>query len=92
MRDEVVVALERNRVYDAVRLANEILVLLEAEELVPLFTEQYEALARIYYKVGDKKAAEVYGMKSLGILKDHGLLEPGQEKLHLENMLAEFGD
>jgi ABC-type branched-subunit amino acid transport system ATPase component len=92
MKEEVVEQLGRGRLYQAIKLSKEILTLLEEEDLVPLFSEQYDAIARIYWALKDRRNAERYGRKALEVLGNFGYVDPENEQDDLNMLLANFDD
>ncbi len=59
------------------------------EELFPMYSEQYENLARTYWAVGDWKMATKYARMSLDLLKEQGYIEKYTEQ-HLAALLKSF--
>lgn len=65
----------------AVKLTLEALELMQEEELAPLYSSQYEIIARLYWKAGDKKTGTKYAQMSIDTLVDQGYLEDRSETL-----------
>ncbi|KAK4124333.1 SET domain-containing protein [Parathielavia appendiculata] len=91
LRDDAVRAFQAGRPYTALRLTKQVLALLPAEGLFPLYSEQYENMARIFYVVRDMENAERYANMSLGVLREQGYVgEVGREMV--EGMWRRFED
>ncbi|OTB00691.1 hypothetical protein M426DRAFT_267234 [Hypoxylon sp. CI-4A] len=75
MREEVMKAVERKDGGKAVKLTREVLELMRAEELAPLYASQYEIIARLYWIAGDRKTGTEYARMSVDTLVDQGYLE-----------------
>lgn len=65
----------------AVKLTHEVLELMKAEDLAPLYSSQYEIMARLYWKAGDKTTATKYAQMSLDTLVDQGYIEDTPDAL-----------
>ncbi|KAI8958061.1 SET domain-containing protein [Daldinia sp. FL1419] len=81
LRQEVMKAVE---VWDgsrAVKLTHEVLKLMMEEDLVPLYSSQYEIMARLYWKAKDKATATKYAQMSIDTLVDQGYLEESPNSL-----------
>ncbi|KAK4038063.1 SET domain-containing protein 5 [Parachaetomium inaequale] len=72
LRDHAMGAFQAGRPYQALRLTRQVLALLPAEELFPLYSEQYENMARVFYVLRDMENAEKYARLSLGVLEEQG--------------------
>ncbi|KAI1341166.1 SET domain-containing protein [Xylariaceae sp. FL0016] len=81
---EAIDALDGTR---AVRLTHEILELLRAEEIPSLYAGQYEILARLYGRAGDRETAARYARISLETRIDQGALDDRIEE-YLPPLLA----
>ncbi|KAI1407611.1 SET domain-containing protein [Hypoxylon sp. FL1857] len=81
LRQEVMRAVEAWDGTKAVRLTHEVLELMQAEELAPLYASQYEIMARLYWKARDKKTGTKYAQMSIDTLVDLGYLEDSPEAL-----------
>ncbi|XDG08662.1 hypothetical protein ABKA04_008277 [Annulohypoxylon sp. FPYF3050] len=90
MRQEVMKAVEAWDGTKAVKLTHEVLELMRAEDLAPLYASQYEIMARLYWKARDKKTGAKYAKMSIDTLVDQGYLEdsPGA----LPALLKSFDD
>ncbi|KAI2768820.1 SET domain-containing protein [Daldinia loculata] len=67
----------------AVKLTQEVLELMKAEDLAPLYSSQYEIMARLYWKAGDKTTATKYAQMSLDTLVDQGYIEDTPDALQI---------
>jgi hypothetical protein len=65
-------ALQTGRPYEALRLTRQVLALLLAEGLFPLYSETYEIMARVFYVLRDMGNAEKYARMALGVLDEQG--------------------
>ncbi|KAI0376022.1 SET domain-containing protein [Hypomontagnella monticulosa] len=83
LRQEVMDAVEAWDGRKAVRLTLEVLELMQEEELAPLYSSQYEIIARLYWKAGDIKTGIKYAQMSIDTLVDQGYLEDRPETLQL---------
>ncbi|KAI1138320.1 SET domain-containing protein [Hypoxylon sp. FL0543] len=81
LRQEVMKAVEAWDGTKAVKLTHEILELMRAEDLAPLYASQYEIMARLYWKARDTNTATKYAQKSIATLVDLGYLEDSPETL-----------
>ncbi|KAI2615974.1 hypothetical protein GGR54DRAFT_610661 [Hypoxylon sp. NC1633] len=81
MRQEVLEAVEAWDGTKAVRLTHEVLELMRAEDLAPLYASQYEIMARLYWKARDTKTGTRYAQMSIDTLVDQGYLESSPEAL-----------
>ncbi|KAL7620593.1 hypothetical protein AAE478_009588 [Parahypoxylon ruwenzoriense] len=81
LREEVMKAVEAWDGTKAVKLTHEVLELMHAEELAPLYAGQYEIMARLYWKAKDTKTATKYAQMSLDTLVDQGYLEESLKAL-----------
>ncbi|KAI5856722.1 SET domain-containing protein [Durotheca rogersii] len=79
--EEVIQAIEVWDGTKAVKLTQEVLDLMRIEGLVPLYSGQYEIMARLYWKAKDVKTATEYARMSLDTLVDLGYLEENPEAL-----------
>ncbi|KAI0879791.1 SET domain-containing protein [Annulohypoxylon maeteangense] len=75
IRQEVMKAVEAWDGTKAVKLTHEVLELMRAEDLAPLYASQYEIMARLYWKARDKKTGTEYAKKSIDTLVDQGYLD-----------------
>lgn len=82
-------AFQRGDAAPAISLTHEILALMRAEDLFPLYPEQYENLARIYRAVGDIKAARDWARRGLDILQEQGYIERVTDE-QVEMLMREF--
>ncbi|KAI2465176.1 SET domain-containing protein [Annulohypoxylon bovei var. microspora] len=90
MREEVMKAVEAWDGTKAVKLTHEVLELMRAEDLAPLYSSQYEIMARLYWKAGDKKTGTKYAKMSIDTLVDQGYLEDSPSILPI--LLKAFDD
>ncbi|KAI1483512.1 SET domain-containing protein [Daldinia eschscholtzii] len=81
LRREVMKAVEEWDGTRAVKLTHEVLELMKAEDLSPLYSSQYEIMARLYWKAKDKKTATKYAQMSIDVLVDQGYLEDSPNSL-----------
>ncbi|KAI1806354.1 SET domain-containing protein [Daldinia bambusicola] len=81
LRREVMKAVEAWDGSKAVKLTHEILELMKSEDLAPLYSSQYEIMARLYWKAKDKKTATKYAQMSIDVLVDQGYLEDSPSSL-----------
>ncbi|KAI3319475.1 SET domain-containing protein [Xylariaceae sp. AK1471] len=72
----------------AVRLAHEILALVEAEDIPTMVASQYEVIARLYWKARDTATATKYAQMSLDTLEDLGYIDQNPDDLSL--LLKDF--
>ncbi|KAK0712909.1 hypothetical protein B0T26DRAFT_648852 [Lasiosphaeria miniovina] len=89
LRGQAVEAFQRGKPYEALRLTRQVLGLLPAEELFPLYSEQYENIARIYWVLQDMERAEENARLSLDVLARQGYIDsvtPG----HLDMLWRQF--
>ncbi|GAB1317386.1 SET domain-containing protein [Madurella fahalii] len=89
LREYAIRAFQAGRPYQALRFTRQIINLLPSEELFPMFSEQYENMARIFYVLRDKKNAEKYATMSLEILAEQGYIESVRPE-HLEQLWKRF--
>ncbi|KAK0648930.1 hypothetical protein B0T16DRAFT_436046 [Cercophora newfieldiana] len=75
LRDQAIDAFQAGKSYQALRLTRQILNLLPTEELFPMYAEQYENMARIYFVLRDKENAYKYAKLSLDTLVEQGYLD-----------------
>ena len=66
------------------------LKLLEEEDLMPLSSELYESIARVYWTTEDKKSAKAFAGKAVDYRADYGWLEPQNRTAELERLLETF--
>jgi hypothetical protein len=71
-----------------VRLAHEILALVEAEDIPTMVASQYEVIARLHWKARDTATATKYAQMSLDTLEDLGYIDQNPEDLSL--LLKDF--
>ncbi|OTA68672.1 SET domain-containing protein [Hypoxylon sp. EC38] len=90
LRQEVMEAVEAWDGTRAVKLTHEILELMRAEDLAPLYASQYEILARLYWKARDTRTGTKYAQMSIDTLVDLGYLDNSPKAL-LE-LLKTFDD
>ncbi|KAI1383977.1 SET domain-containing protein [Hypoxylon trugodes] len=81
LRQEVMKAVEDWDGTKAVKLTHEALELMRAEELGPLYSSQYEIMARLYWKARDEKTATKYAKLSIDTLVEQGYLEDSPDAL-----------
>ncbi|KAI0827489.1 SET domain-containing protein [Hypoxylon sp. FL0890] len=81
LRQEVMKAVEAWDGTKAVKLTHEVLELMRAEELAPLYASQFEIMARLYWKAKDTKTGTKYAKMSIDTLVDLGYLEDSPEAL-----------
>lgn len=81
MRQEVIKAVEAWDGTKAVKLTLEVLELMRDEDLEPLYSSQYEIIARLYWKAKDKKTGTKYAQMSIDTLVDQGYLESSPQTL-----------
>ncbi|KAH8890037.1 SET domain-containing protein [Thozetella sp. PMI_491] len=89
LREKAGEAYHEAKASDAIRYTVEALELMRQEELFPMYSEQFENLARIYWAVGDWKMATQHARKSLDLLKEQGYIE-GYNERHLASLLQSF--
>ena len=75
LREQAIDAFQSGKPYQALRLTRQVLNLLPSEELFPLYSEQYENMARIYWVLRDMKKAEENARVSLEILAEQGYID-----------------
>ncbi|KAI1086166.1 SET domain-containing protein [Rostrohypoxylon terebratum] len=90
MRQEVMKAVEAWDGTRAVKLTHEVLELMRAEDLAPLYASQYEIIARLYWKARDKKTGAKYAKMSIDTLVDQGYLKDSPDAL--STLLKSFDD
>ncbi len=81
LRDEVVEAFQAAKAAKAIKLTHEILELSRQEEIFPLYSEQYENLARIYSAIKDRKNMLKYAQMALDTLAEQGYIDMEPEFL-----------
>ncbi|KAI1375495.1 SET domain-containing protein [Hypoxylon crocopeplum] len=81
LREEVMKAIEAWDGTKAVKLTHEVLELMRAEDLAPLYASQYEIMARLYWKAKDTKTGTKYAKMSIDTLVDQGYLVDSPEAL-----------
>ncbi|KAK4192385.1 hypothetical protein QBC35DRAFT_459557 [Podospora australis] len=74
LRDYAIRAFQAGKPYQALRLTRQVINLLASEELFPMYSEQYENMARIFWVLNDMKNAEKYARMSLDILVEQGYI------------------
>jgi hypothetical protein len=79
LRDQAVRAFQGGKPYQALRFTRQVVAQLAAEELVTLYSEQYENMARIFYVLRDMGNAEKWARMSLGVLAEQGHIAGGEE-------------
>ena len=89
LRDDAVRAFQGGKPYQALRITRQLIGLLPSEELFPMYSEQYENMARIFFVLGDMENAEKYATLSLRTLAEQGYIQSvGPD--HLERMWKRF--
>lgn len=89
LRDYAIRAYQAGKPYQALRFTRQIVDLLPSEELFPMYSEQYENMARIFWTLNDMKNAEKYVRLSLEILAEQGYIRYVKDD-HLEFMWKRF--
>ncbi|KAK3321969.1 hypothetical protein B0H66DRAFT_638475 [Apodospora peruviana] len=89
LRGQAAAAYQEGKPYQALRLTRQVLGLIPSEELFPLYSEQYENIARIYWILGDWETGLKYARQSLDVLREQGYLEDVRPE-HLEVMVTNF--
>ncbi|KAL1838807.1 hypothetical protein VTJ49DRAFT_2200 [Mycothermus thermophilus] len=89
LRDYAIRAFQAGRAYQALRFTRQVVNLLAPEELWPLYAEQYENMARIFYTLRDRANAEKYANMALELLAEQGHV-PRADKREVERMFAKF--
>ena len=89
LRDQAGEAFRDGKASEAIRFTVEALELQRKEDLFPLYSQQYENLARIYWAVGDWKMSTKYARMSLDLLTEQGYIEAYDEQ-HLAMLLKTF--
>jgi hypothetical protein len=90
MRKEAIAAIDNMDSSRAAELSHEVLRLARTEELYPMFGEQYNTLARIYWIRRERKKAERYAQMSLDVLEAQGYIKKSPE--HLAMLLRSFDE
>lgn len=90
LRADTLEAVKNGRMYTAIRICHEILDLLKIEDLTSLMPEQYEILARLYWKMNDKGNAEKSAREALDILGRHTFLDTQNQEQDLRRLLQVF--
>ncbi|KAK5659205.1 hypothetical protein OQA88_1296 [Cercophora sp. LCS_1] len=75
LRDQAIDAFQAGRAYQALRITRQIINLIPTEELFPMYAEQYENMARIYFVLRDQENAVKYAKMSLDVLKEQGYID-----------------
>ncbi|KAK0610998.1 hypothetical protein B0T14DRAFT_441304 [Immersiella caudata] len=75
LRDQAIAAFQAGKPYQALRLTRQVINLLPTEELFPVYAEQYENMARIYFVLRDKENAVKWAKQSLDTLVEQGYLD-----------------
>lgn len=88
LREAVLKAYKDGDARKAIADTHEILGLLQAEELLPLYSEQYDNLARIHWVIKERDTAIKYAQKSLDLLAQQGYIEPHPR--NLETLISTF--
>lgn len=84
--------LKKGKKYSAIKSIKDTLDLLAEEGLELMAVEQYESLARIYWRMENRKMAEEYAEMSLNILTEYAHLGQKRDvKRDMEALLASFG-
>ncbi|KAK3346132.1 hypothetical protein B0T25DRAFT_551148 [Lasiosphaeria hispida] len=91
LRSEAISAFQTGRSYQALRITRQVVNLLPAEELFPLYSEQYENMARVYFVLRDREKAEKYAKLSLDVLAEQGYIDRVKPEL-LDTMWKRFAD
>lgn len=90
LRADTLAAVKDGKLHTAIRICHEILDLLNIEDLTSLMPEQYEILARLYWKMKDKENSEKYAREALGILERHTFLDSQNQERDLHRLLQTF--
>lgn len=90
LRDYAIRAFQGGKPYQALRFTRQVIGLLASEELFPMYSEQYENMARVFFVLGDMANAEKYARMSLQTLAEQGYIEGGVREELLERMWARF--
>lgn len=77
LREQAMRAFQAGKPYQALRLTRQVIGLLPSEELFPLYAEQYENMARIFFVLGDMDQADKYARLSLDELARLGYVDGG---------------
>ncbi|KAK3320136.1 hypothetical protein B0T19DRAFT_488318 [Cercophora scortea] len=91
LRGQVVEAFQDGKPFQALRLSRQVLNLLPSEELFPLYSEQYENMARAYWFLRDREKTMKYAKMSLEVLVEQGYIERVTPE-HLEAMWRNFAE
>lgn len=83
-------SLQRGKPHTAIKAIKETIELLAEEDLVQLFADQYDTLARVYWAMKDKKKAELYAKMALDILGDYAFLNERDKSQDLQKLLKGF--
>ncbi|KAK4445088.1 SET domain-containing protein 5 [Podospora aff. communis PSN243] len=89
LRDKAIDAFQAGKPYEALRLTRQVINLLPSEELFPMYAEQFENMARIYFVLRDKENAYKYAKLSLDTLVEQGYLDRVKPE-HYERMWRKF--
>jgi len=89
LRDQAFSAFQQGKAYQALRLTKQVINMIPIEELFPLYSEQYENLARLYWSLGDHEKARENAKKSLDVLVEQGYLDSFKPE-YLEMMWKNF--
>ena len=89
LRSQTVEAFVAGKPHQALRLSRQVLDLIPTEELFPLYSEQYENMARAYWHMWDREKADKYARMSLDVLAEQGYIE-GVLPEHMDMMWANF--
>ncbi|KAK0625408.1 hypothetical protein B0T17DRAFT_590995 [Bombardia bombarda] len=93
LRHQAVQAFTDGKPYQALRITRQVLNLLPLEGLFPLYSEQYENIARVYWMLRDREKAEKYARISLDVLAEQGYISrvrPGDVEI-MWNKFVEGG-
>ncbi|KAK3690095.1 hypothetical protein B0T22DRAFT_481275 [Podospora appendiculata] len=91
LRGQVVKAFQDGKPFQALRLSRQVLNLLPSEELFPLYSEQYEHMARAYWFIRNREKTMKYAKMSLEVLVEQGYIERDMPE-HLEAMWKNFAE
>ncbi|KAF2800254.1 SET domain-containing protein [Melanomma pulvis-pyrius CBS 109.77] len=84
---------KQGKLNGAIKLAEEIVQHMKDEAIMPMLTDQYANLARMFLLQGDKQRADEYGELALELLGDLGFLGTEWEgEWDLERLLAVLGE
>jgi hypothetical protein len=89
---KIIDAIEDGKLYMAIKLSKQCLTMVEEEAgMETLITEQYEAIARLYWALTDRRNADKYARMALQHVRASGLMEPGTtEDQDVAKLLTSF--